>query len=154
MKLRKLRKLVVVCIIVGACFALSGAASANGNEYIYMRDLNCEQLDMSAVEHKDGQGIARVTGSINESISGLSSVTVGDSFTLVANDIITYNCSYTPKTASVDFGFIAPDGYFYSTNVTTGKINKSIRVSQTGTYTLAIRNNASDEVTVTGTVSY
>ena len=64
------------------------------------------------------------------------------------------NCTYTPKSASVDFGFIAPDGLFYSLNSTSGSIDKSIKVNQTGAYTLAIRNNENYAVTVSGTVKY
>lgn len=73
-------------------------------------------------------------------------------FSAAKGDTIKYDCTYTPKSASVDFGFIAPDGLFYSLNSTSGSINKSIEVSQTGQFTLAI--NESYAVTVTGTVKY
>lgn len=73
---------------------------------------------------------------------------------MAAGDTISYNCTYTPKSASVDFGFIAPNGLFYSIKCTSGSVNESIEVNQTGQYTLAIRNNASYTVTVTGTVKY
>lgn len=154
MALRKIWKLFVVCIIVSICFALSSAASVNNSESVYLSDLSRKRLDISALEYKDSQDMLRVSGSINASISAWSGVTVDESFTLAVNDTITYNCTYTPKSASVDFGFIAPDGYFYFTNVTTGGIKKTIRVDQSGTYTLAIMNNSNSTVTVTGTVNY
>lgn len=114
MALRKIRKLFVVCIIVGICFALSGTAGANNSESVCLSDLCRERLDISALEYTDSQDMLRVSGSVNISISTLSGATVDDSFTLAVNDTITYNCSYTPKSASVDFGFIAPDGYMES----------------------------------------
>ena len=56
--------------------------------------------------------------------------------------------------ASVDFGLLAPDGYFYYERVTSGDINKAIQVDERGTYILAVRNNSSDTVSVVGFVHY
>lgn len=97
--------------------------------------------------------ISRSTGRLNHSLpTGITLIT--QALPYVKGDTIKYDCTYTPKSASVDFGFIAPDGLFYSLNSTSGSINKSIEVSQTGQFTLAIRNNESYAVTVTGTVKY
>ncbi|MCI8840230.1 MAG: hypothetical protein HFF24_07875 [Oscillospiraceae bacterium] len=49
---------------------------------------------------------------------------------------------------------IAPDGYFYFLNVEGGSINQSIRVSQSGSYAVAVRNNSSYTVSVVGFVTY
>ncbi len=54
----------------------------------------------------------------------------------------------------MDFGVIAPDGYFYFLNVEGGSINQSIRVSQSGSYAVAVRNNSSNTVFVVGFVNY
>lgn len=97
--------------------------------------------------------ISRSTGRLNHSLpTGITLVT--QALPYVKGDTIKYDCTYTPKSASVDFGFIAPDGLFYSLNSTSGSINKSIEVGQTGQFILAIRNNESYVVTVTGTVRY
>ena len=97
---------------------------------------------------------ARASGSFSTTISANSTVTVGDALPLDAGETVAFDCTYSPASASVDFGLIAPDGYFYSINVTSGSIDKGIRVSERGYYTLAIRNNSSSAVTVTGTVQY
>ena len=67
---------------------------------------------------------------------------------------MTINCSYSPAFANMDFGVIAPDGYFYFLSVKEGSINRSIAVSQRGGYSMAIRNNSSYIVTVVGFVNY
>lgn len=67
---------------------------------------------------------------------------------------MTINCSYSPASANMDFGVIAPGGYFYFLSVKEGSINRSIVVSQQGSYSLAIRNNISHIVTVVGFVTY
>lgn len=98
--------------------------------------------------------ISRVSGRLNYSLPSDGITLITQPFSAAKGDTIKYDCTYTPKSASVDFGFIAPDGLFYSLNSTSGSINKSIEVSQTGQFTLAIRNNESYAVTVTGTVKY
>lgn len=112
------------------------------------------QSDAVAPSMTGVQKIARASGKIEDDIPANTIVEVGDSFFMVPNETITYDCTYTPSNASVDFGFFAPDGYFYSINCTTGSFNRTIRVSQRGSYTLAIRNNSDVAVTVTGTVNY
>ena len=117
--------------------------------------LSCIAVPVGAVEAPtNNMPILRVSGRINQTISANSIASMSDSFSLDVGDIVKYDCTYTPKSASVDFGVIAPDGLFYSLNSTSGSINKSISVTQRGQYTLAIRNNASYAVTVTGTVKY
>ena len=117
--------------------------------------LCCTVFPISAAEpHEESFSISRVSGRLSETIPAKNIAYFGDSFSLDKDETVAYNCTYTPKSASVDFGFIAPDGLFYSLNSTSGSINKSIKVTQRGQYTLAIRNNESYAVTVTGTVRY
>ena len=109
----------------------------------------------SAAETVENQAVIyRASGRVDYRIAAKSIIYLGNDFYLDNNEVISYDCTYTPKSASIDFGYIAPDGLFYSINCTSGSINKSIKVNQIGQYTLAIRNNASYAVTVTGTVRY
>lgn len=117
--------------------------------------LGCFAMPVSAANIPDGDLIMPLaSGSFRHTLSKNSTVAIDAEFYLDTGDTISYNCTYTPKSASIDFGFVAPDGLFYSLNSTTGSINKSIRVNQTGSYTLAIRNNENYAVTVSGTVKY
>lgn len=117
--------------------------------------LSCSFVPATAAEVSDsGIVISRVSGRLNHSLPENGITLITQPFTLDKGDTIEYDCTYTPKSASVDFGYIAPNGLFYFLNSTSGNINKSIEVNQAGQYTLAIRNNASYAVTVTGTVRY
>lgn len=98
--------------------------------------------------------ITRATGRFEKNIPASSIYPVCDSFILNSGDIVSYDCSYTPRDASVKFGYIAPDGYFYGFSGSNGRIDKGIRVSQRGTYTLAIWNESDEAVYVWGTVNY
>ncbi len=116
---------------------------------------SCSFIPATAVEaYSTDIVMPRVVGQLNHSISAGGITPVGQSFSAAKGDTIKYDCTYTPKSASVDFGYIAPNGLFYSLNSTSGSINKSIIVGQTGQFTLAIRNNESYAVTVTGTIRY
>ena len=46
------------------------------------------------------------------------------------------------------------DGVFHYFNVTNGSIDKTIRISESGKYTLQIKNNSDNEVKVSGFVNY
>lgn len=60
---------------------------------------------------------------------------------LETGETISINGTYTPRGASVDVGFIAPDGLFYSVSGEKGTFDVTFQVSQRGEYTLAVQNN-------------
>ena len=65
-----------------------------------------------------------------------------------------YNCTYSPRTADVDFGLITPRGTFVFVEGEDGSCNQTIQVSQTGDYYFAVRNNSSNDVEVLGYAYY
>lgn len=131
---KKFISLLIACFLVVGCLTMpvGAAAVASGSST---------------------QAIARATGQILESISAKTIMALG-TVSLNIGETVSYNCTYVSSSASLDFGFIAPDGLFYSVNSTTGSINTIIHVNQRGVFTLAIRNNSNSTVTVTGTVNY
>lgn len=53
-------------------------------------------------------------------------VTASSSFPMSIVETISINAVYSPDTASVDFGFVVPDGVFYFVNTTSGNFDESI----------------------------
>lgn len=102
----------------------------------------------------DGYISPFATGSFNMSIPARTKAIANSSFPLAAGETVTIKASYSPFSASVDFGLIAPDGKFYFFNITDGSIDETIQVSESGKYTLQIRNNSSSEIRVSGFVNY
>ena len=98
--------------------------------------------------------LSRATGSFNMTIPAKTKLSASTSFPLAAGETVTIKASYSPFSASVDFGLIAPNGVYYYFNVTDGSIDKTIQVPESGDYTLQIRNNADIEVDVTGVVNH
>lgn len=94
------------------------------------------------------------TESFSITISAKAKSSATSSFPLVAGETITIRAYYAPSDASVDFGVVAPDGKYYYFNTTSGNIDKTITVNQSGDYYLLIRNNSDSAVKVSGFVNY
>ena len=119
--------------------------------------LSCLVMDAGAVRAEteaDTLVIERASGRFSMDIGKQSTASADSSFPLNAGDTVTIKATYSPRSASVDFGLIAPDEAFYSTNTTNGSFSETIKVDQRGYYTLAIRNNSDSTVSVSGTVTY
>ena len=75
-------------------------------------------------------------------------------FPLEAGETVRIYATYSPDDASVDFGLIDPDGIFHYFNVTDGTIDKTIEIAERGNYRLAVKNNSSKTVKISGFVKY
>lgn len=119
--------------------------------------VSCLCINAGAIEctpQEEVISIARATGRFSTDVPGGATFQASTSFPLEAGESITIKASYTPFSASVDFGLIAPDGLLYSINVTSGSIDQAIVVNRRGNYTFAIRNNSSVPISVSGYVNY
>lgn len=135
MKMKKTFFLILVLIALVSCFGLSAVAA---------------DADLS-----DGNFLeVRATGKFDMEVPANSAVKADSSFPLEVGEVVTIKATYTPFTASVDFGVIAPDGLFYGLNTTTGSFDKAIKVSQRGHYYFTVRNNSSKKISVSGYVNY
>lgn len=94
------------------------------------------------------------TNSFNITVPAKSKCLADTSFSLAAGETVTIKASYSPFSASVDFGLVAPDGTFYYYTVTGGNIDKTIQVSISGNYTFQVRNNSDSAIQVLGFLNY
>ena len=133
MYLRKLLASLMICTLVFSCTTSFAVAAETSSEFSIS---------------------PRAVTTLDHEISANAITTIDDWFYVSSGGKITYDCTYSPSTANLDFGFITPDGLFYSVNCTSGKINRALQIDQKGQYKLAIRNNASYDVVVNGTVKY
>lgn len=98
--------------------------------------------------------VARASGRFSMEIPGNAFFTADKAFPLEAGETVTINAVYSPRSASLDFGLIAPDGLFYSVGAQEGSLDATIEVNQRGYYTLAVRNNSETDISVSGFVTY
>ena len=135
MMVKKLICLVMTLAVAVSCFGVSAVAT----EVILYSD---DFLSVQAM------------GKFDMDVPANSAVKANSSFPLEVGEVVTIKATYSPFSASVDFGVIAPDGLFYGLNTTTGSFDDAIKVSQRGHYYLAVRNNSSKTVHVYGHVNY
>ncbi len=134
MKMKKVFSLFVVCILALGCLGARAAAA-----------------EVKRPEYEVG---ILATGQFNMEVPGNTAVQANSSFPLEAGEIVTIRATYSPYTASVEFGLIAPDGLFYSVDGEDGSVNQAFEVDERGNYFLAVRNNSSVEISVSGYVNY
>ena len=135
----------IICMVL-ACVAIVGAVSVPAS---------AAEIEITALENFTDKLIAPfATRSFNMSIPAKSKVIANSSFPLAAWQTVTIKASYSPFSASVDFGLVDSQGTFYYFNVTDGSVDKTIQVEESGDYTLQIRNNSNVEVKVSGFVNY
>lgn len=96
----------------------------------------------------------RATNRVNITAMPNKTATIGTSLSMEADETVTINCTYSPRTADVDFGLITPRGTFAFVEGEDGNCNQTIQVSQTGDYYFSVRNNSSNDVEVLGYVYY
>ena len=151
MRIKRLICMLLVCAtMICGSFTLAGAVQAPG-DIIWMEDMEWDLLDPSTVIYDGAAPLT--TGSVNTDISPFSTKAISQ-ISLKSGDALTFNCSYSPSSASMDFGVIASSGQFYYINVKGGSISQAIRINQAGNYAVAIRNNSSQTVRVVGFVDY
>lgn len=134
MKLKKFLCMMLTLVVFTSCFGVSAAAAT--------------------APGSDAPITVLATGKFDMDVAGNTAVKAGSSFPLEVGEVVTIKATYSPFSASVDFGLIAPDGLFYGLNTTTGSFDNAIEVTQRGYYTLAVRNNSSSTISVSGYVNY
>lgn len=135
MKLRRFLCMVFSCVIAVSCFYFNAKAA---------------DIEM----YEAYSGVERASGRFSVDIPGNTLAVTSTDFPLEIGETVAINASYSPRSASVDFGLIAPDGLFYSFSAKDGRFDETIEIDQRGTYTFAIRNNSSYDVSVSGFVVY
>lgn len=134
-----------ICMVL-ACMLIVGTISVPANA----AETESTSLEMGTIQ----LSISRASGSFSMTIPAKSKALANSSFPMEAGETVTINASYSPLDASMDFGLVDSDGVFHYFNVTDGSINKTIRIEESGNYTLQVRNNSSTEVKVSGFVNY
>lgn len=135
MSLKRLFCMMLAVVTMVSCFSVSAVAAGRDEP----------EVETQAIY---------ASGRFDMDVPGKTTVKANSSFPLEIGEVVTIKATYSPFSASVDFGLIAPDGLFYSLNTKTGSFDEAIEVTQRGYYTLAVRNNSTEEIHVSGHVNY
>lgn len=155
MKPGKIIAAMFICAVMVINLSASArAAGETAEKTIPLKSLASGVMDEADIEKGDSCTLPRAFGSIDVTVSAHKARKSESRFPMEAGQTVTLDCRYTPNSASVDFGLIAPNGYFYYVNSTSGSINQAIQIVELGHYTLAVRNNSSEAVSIAGYVYY
>ena len=116
---------------------------------------NAADIAPKNVEHRDRVielSLERASGSFNMTVPAKSILRADKSFPLEAGETVTIKATYSPFSASVDFGLV--DSKFHYLTVNNGTFDKTIKVDTRGNYVFAVRNNSSQSISVSGYVKY
>lgn len=139
MQKRRLLSFILMLMLLFSCSGITAQAASP--------DLPDEQQNATKAIH-------RASGGFSVNVPANTLITVDSTFPLEIGETITINAHYTPTTASVDFGFFAPDGLFYPISASNGYINVTIEVTQHGYYRFGIHNKSSNSISAFGIVTY
>lgn len=154
MKIKRLICMLFVCITMTyGSFTPAEAIEAPVSDIVWMEDMEWDWINSSDVFYGEDATMPLTTEAVSTTIP-LSSIKSISRISLQNGSIVSFDCSYSPLFASMDFGVITSSGRFYHINVKEGSINQAIGISQAGTYQVAIRNNSSQTVRVVGFVNY
>ncbi len=73
---------------------------------------------------------------------------------LESGETVTIKGSYSPFSASVKYGFIAPGGLFYGADAEDGALDYIFTVGKRGTYYFTVVNNSNVPVSANGYINY
>lgn len=134
--MKRILSIVLACMLSVGCF--TGGANA------FFTDAEQLAVDMP---------VMRASGSFNMSVPANAIVGDQKALPMSKGEAVQITATYSPS-GSVDFGLVDSDGVFHYVNVTNGSIDKSIKITESGTYIFAVRNNSSREIKVSGYIRY
>lgn len=147
------KRVVSLILFLGLAMNVTFMPASAENAVVSIKTLECEAIDFgdSVV---DADAWMRATNKVDWSVSAGENKKATTALSLEAGDVVRINCTYTPGSADIDFGLVAPDGLFYFLSGENGSFNQSIRVEDNGAYYFAVRNNSNKTVTILGFVYY
>lgn len=162
---------VAVCALFVSCGSIHSAEAAGDNTcsaekgYLTGSDQKCgiiefeelpyETLNIDFLSGGDlTTDISRATSRIEWDIPAGKIMKADIIYSLEADETVTIHCTYSPRTADVDFGLLTPDGTFRFISGSSGIVQATIRVNEAGTYQFAARNNSDNVAEVLGYVYY
>ena len=146
--MKKFLRVVLVCGVMVWSLGIPVGASGTAGTIVGL-----EELQQEAVVCQE-EIVPLAVVSLNVKVSAGKMVKASSDFYLETGETVEINVSYSPKSASMDFGLIGPDGLFHYVSADDGNLDKTIQVNERGYYTFAMRNNSPHGVQVTGFVNY
>lgn len=149
-----MKSIIAVALVLSCCNCAAFAAGANEGTTIKLTAMDSLVLDDSQIIVDDSLSQTRSTDSVLWNVSANALKKATSTFQMEVNETFLINCTYSPRSADVDFGLIDSDNRFYHVAGSQGKIDCKITIDKRGEYRFAVRNNSSNTVSVSGFIEY
>lgn len=103
-------------------------AADTRTEMIGFKELSTQAVDPAVLSESKGGSMTRATSRIEWDIPSGKIMKADTAYSLEADEVVTINCTYSPRTADLDFGFITPDNTFHFTSGSEGSIKTNIQI--------------------------
>ncbi len=108
----------LVCALMIGCMGMPPVRAAEsdtdkGTTDIGTKVMPFEELSVEVVDSMSIPSMTRATSRIEWNISPDTVMKADTAYSLEADEIVTINCTYSPRTANLDFGFITQDDTFH-----------------------------------------
>ena len=129
----------LVCALMIGCMGMPPVRAAESDTDKVTTDIGTkvmpfEELSVEVVDSMSIPSMTRATSRIEWNISPDTVMKADTAYSLEADEIVTINCTYSPRTANLDFGFITQDDTFHFTSGSNGSIKTNIQIDKTGKY--------------------
>ena len=152
---------LICAVLLVNCTGITASAAYNDttglireDETVMLTDLSCEKVNFAEIFYSGQKAITRATSRIEWTIPADTVMKLKNSYSLEADELVTINCTYSPRTADIDFGLISSDGLFHYLSESDGNIRTTIQINDTGENYFAVRNNTKRTIEVLGYVYY
>lgn len=111
-------------------------------------------MDVNEPPRNSETFVTRATGKFSMSVPANTLRKANTSFPMESGETVTINAVYSPSSAQMEFGLIGPDGRFHYFTVSSGSIQRTIKITTRGNYTFAVRNKSRNIVDVSGYINF
>ena len=112
------------------------------------------QMPTMNVQYANDVYAGRATRYFSMGVKANGRSIVNQELSVDVGETIQINATYSPANAEIQIGVVDENGQFRFVRVTGGDVNITIRISEQGNYRLAVKNNSTNAVNISGYVYY
>lgn len=132
-----------ICVVLVLVMVLGSATVCHAEDY-----------NITVEENRTELHELRASGHFSFSVKAQGTYYIANVLSLEAGDTVRINATYSPTSASIYVGLVDANGKFYYARPTNGQIDITIAVQKRGDYWLAVVNNSTNPVSISGYVYY
>ena len=112
------------------------------------------QMPITNIQNDNDVYAGRATRYFSMGVKANGRSIVNEELSVDVGETIRINATYSPANAEIQIGLVDEDGQFRYVRVTGGDVNITIQISEQGYYRLAVKNNSTNVVNISGYIYY